>query len=112
MERDHLGLGSVICLYDMDAPAGSRVARAVRRAADGSRTGPTVGFSTAAPYTIATNDFMASGRHGDLVLIGRAYTRELMDQVPEAYVRAIGLVALAIQGRIVCTGTQCPTVSL
>ncbi len=97
--------------YDINAPAGSRVVSAVRQAADGSCTGPAVDFSTAAAYAIAMNDFMASGGDGYPVLIGRAATRELMDQVLEAYIQANSPVAPAIQGRIVCTGTGCPTVT-
>ncbi|WP_448605147.1 5'-nucleotidase C-terminal domain-containing protein [Thermoflexus hugenholtzii] len=98
-------------IYDIGAPAGSRVVGAVRQAADGSCTGPAVDFSAAATYTIAMNDFMASGGDGYPVLIGRASTRELMDQVLEAYVQATSPVAPAIQGRIVCTGAGCPAVT-
>lgn len=96
--------------YNINAPAGSRVVSAVRQAADGSCTGPAVDFSPAATYMIAMNDFMASGGDGYPVLISRAYTRELMDQVLEAYIQANSPVAPAIQGRIICTGTGCPTV--
>jgi len=97
--------------YDINAPSGSRVISAVRQAADGSCTGPAVDFSSAAAYTIAMNDFMASGGDGYPVLISRAATRELMDQVLEAYIQAASPVAPAIQGRIVCNGTGCPTVT-
>ncbi|MCS6964337.1 MAG: alkaline phosphatase family protein [Thermoflexus sp.] len=90
--------------YDVGAPVGSRVISAVRQAADGSCTGPAVDFSAAATYTIAMNDFMASGGDGYPVLIDRAVTRELMDQVVEAYIQANSPVAPAIQGRIVGTG--------
>ncbi len=76
----------------------------------GYSDGVCVDFSPAATYMIAMNDFMASGGDGYPVLISRAYTRELMDQVLEAYIQANSPVAPAIQGRIICTGTGCPTV--
>ena len=97
--------------YDISAPAFNRVMGAVRQAADGSCTGAAVDLTAASTYSIAENDFMASGGDGYLVLSGRAVTREIMDQVLADYVTASSPISPAIQGRIVCTtsgATACP----
>lgn len=54
--------------YDISAAAGNRVLGAVRQTADGSCTGATVDLSSAATYSLATNDFMVSGGDGYPVL--------------------------------------------
>jgi hypothetical protein len=55
---------------------------------------------------------MGDGGDGYLRLTGR-YTSDgrLMAEVVAAYLRAQGTVSPAIQGRITCTGTGCPTVT-
>ncbi|MFQ5557785.1 MAG: 5'-nucleotidase C-terminal domain-containing protein, partial [Acidimicrobiales bacterium] len=100
--------------YDIEAPVGSRVLSAVRQAADGSCTGAAVDLTAASSYTLAENDFMASGGDGYPVDIGTAATRELLDQVTEAYVAANSPVSPAIEDRIGCVdpnpgvGNECP----
>ncbi len=99
--------------YDISAPAGSRVTGAVRQAADGSCTGTAVDLSAASTYTLATNDFMASGGDGYPVVIGSATSREVMDQVLADYITANTPISPTIQGRITCTtsgSTACPVV--
>ncbi len=99
--------------YDIAAAAGSRVLSAVHQAADGSCTGAAVDLTAASTYTLATNDFVASGGDSYPVVIGRSTSREIMDQVLADYLTSSGTVSPAIQGRIACTssGTAvCPTV--
>lgn len=99
--------------YDISAPAGSRVTGAVRQAADGSCTGPAVDLTAASTYTLAENDFMASGGDGYPDFFSRAVTRELMDQVVADYITASTPISPAIQGRVSCTtsgATACPVV--
>jgi len=106
---------SGLCVtYDIARSAGSRVTGAVRQAADGSCTGPAVDLGPGASYTIAENDFMASGGDGYPVLIGRASTRDLMDQVVANHIAANTPTSPAIQGRIACTSSgasACPVVT-
>jgi len=100
--------------YDIAAPAGSRVTAAVRQAPDGTCTGPAVDLGAAATYTIAENDFMATGGDGYPVFSSRATTRDVMDQVLADYITARSPVSPAIQGRVDCTttgATACPVVT-
>ena len=100
--------------YDISAPAGNRVTGAVRQAEDGSCTGAPVDLTSATSYSLATNDFMASGGDGYPVFISRAVTRDIMDQVLADYVAANTPISPAIQGRIECTtsgATACPVVT-
>jgi 2',3'-cyclic-nucleotide 2'-phosphodiesterase (5'-nucleotidase family) len=99
--------------YDISAPSGSRVTSAVRQAADGSCTGAAVGLTAASTYTLAENDFMASGGDGYPNVASRVTTRNIMDQVLADYVTANTPISPAIQGRIACaTGgaPACPVV--
>ena len=102
--------------YDIAMPAGSRVTGAVRQAADGSCTGAAVNLTAAATYTIAENDFMASGGDGYPVFTSRATTRDIMDQVLADHVTANSPLSPAIQGRVTCadsngaTAPNCPVV--
>ncbi len=99
--------------YDISAPAGSRVVSAVRQAPDGSCTGAPVDLTSASTYTLAINDFMASGGDGYPVVTSRITTQDFMDEVLADYITANTPVSPAIQGRIVCTtsGTPaCPVV--
>lgn len=99
--------------YDISAPVGSRVTGAVRQAADGTCAGPAVDLTAASSYTIAENDFMASGGDGYPNFAIRMVTREIMDQVLADYVTANSPINPAIQGRITCTtsgATVCPVV--
>jgi 2',3'-cyclic-nucleotide 2'-phosphodiesterase (5'-nucleotidase family)/predicted AlkP superfamily phosphohydrolase/phosphomutase len=100
--------------YDISKPAGSRVLSAVRQAADGTCTGALVDLTTASTYTIAENDFMATGGDGYPNLYSRGTTQNIMDQVLADYITANTPVSPAIQGRIVCTtsgATACPVVT-
>ena len=103
--------------YDIEAAAGSRVTGAVRQAADGTCTGPPVGFGAGDSYTLAINDFMAAGGDGYPNVSGSAHTRELMDEVVADYISANTPISPSIQGRIVCTdpnpgsGNACPAIT-
>jgi 2',3'-cyclic-nucleotide 2'-phosphodiesterase (5'-nucleotidase family) len=97
--------------YNIDAAPGSRVTGAVRQAADGTCTGEAVDLSAASNYTLAINDFMASGGDGYPVVIDRATTREFMDQVLADHIEAAGTISPTIEGRITCVGAACPVVN-
>jgi 2',3'-cyclic-nucleotide 2'-phosphodiesterase (5'-nucleotidase family) len=97
--------------YDISAAVGSRVTTVVRQAADGTCTGPAVDLTSAATYTIAENDYMATGGDGYPNLYARGTTQAIMDQVLADYITANTPLAPALQGRIVCTtsgATACP----
>jgi 2',3'-cyclic-nucleotide 2'-phosphodiesterase (5'-nucleotidase family)/predicted AlkP superfamily phosphohydrolase/phosphomutase len=105
--------------YDVTASVGSRViaSSVVRQVTDGSCTGAAVDLTTTADcqtspgacYTLATNDFTASGGDGYPDL-NRETTREPMDEVLAAYIDALDPPPInpTIQGRIRCTGAGCP----
>jgi 2',3'-cyclic-nucleotide 2'-phosphodiesterase (5'-nucleotidase family) len=100
--------------YDINAPAGSRVQSAVRQAGDGSCTGAAIDLTAASQYTIAINDFMASGGDGYPNVFGRGTTRGLMDEVSAAYIQAASPINPTIQGRIHCVtsgSVTCPVVT-
>jgi hypothetical protein len=100
--------------YAIDAAAGSRVTGAVRQAADGGCSGPALDLTSTTSYTLALNDFMASGGDGYPVVIARATLRGVLDEVVAAYLGELGTISPAIQGRIVCTTagmTACPVVT-
>jgi len=94
--------------YDISAPVGSRVTEVVRQAEDGSCSGPPVDLTSASTYSLAINDFMASGGDGYPNVFSRIVTRNVMDQDVEAYIAANSPISPSIQGRIVCTGAGCP----
>ncbi len=99
--------------YDISAPASSRVLSAVRQAANGTCTGPAIDLTAASTYTIAQNDFMATGGDGYPNVYTRGTTQNIMDQVLADYITAKTPISPAIQGRIVCTttgATVCPVV--
>jgi 2',3'-cyclic-nucleotide 2'-phosphodiesterase (5'-nucleotidase family) len=95
--------------YDVSAPVGSRVTEVVRQAEDGSCSGPPVDLTSSSTYSLAINDFMASGGDGYPNVFSRIVTRNVMDQDVEAYIMANPPISPSIQGRIVCTGAGCPT---
>ncbi len=96
-----------ICFtYEITAAVGSRVTGAVRQAADGSCTGASVDLNEASTYTIAENDFMASGGDGYPNVHARGTTQNTMDQVVADYIADNTPVSPAIQGRIVCTDSN------
>ena len=94
--------------YNISAAVGSRVTGAVRQAADGSCTGAPVDLTSASTYTLAENDFMASG--GDFYpnFLSRVTTRQIMDQAVADFITANSPLSPAIQGRIVCTTSGAP----
>lgn len=97
--------------YDVHVPPGSRVTSVVRQAADGTCTTTAVDLTAGVSYSLATNDFVASGGDGYPVVISRATTRNQMDQDLRDYVAANSPLNPTIQGRIVCTSsgaTACP----
>lgn len=101
--------------YDISAPLGARVTKAVRQAASGSCTGAPVDFTAAATYSLATNDFIVAGGDGYPDFSSRSTTLGHMDQaVADFIVAAPGSsISAAIQGRIACTtsgATACPVV--
>ena len=94
--------------YRISNAAGSRVTGAVRQAADGTCTGAAIDLTAASSYLIAENDFMADGGDGYPVLMPRATTRDLMDQVLADHVAANSPISAPIQGRITCTTAGLP----
>jgi 5'-nucleotidase len=97
--------------YDIGAAVGSRVTGAVRQAADGScTTGAVVDLTAASSYTLAENDFMASGGDGYPDFSSRMISRDPLDQVVAGYIAAspASTISPTIQGRIDCTGASCP----
>ena len=96
--------------YNASLPAGSRVVSAVRQAPDGTCTGAPIDLTAASSYTLAINDFMASG--GDFYpnFSARVTTRDIMEQDLAEYIEAQGTISPTIQGRVTCIGTGCPTV--
>jgi len=92
--------------YDIEAAAGSRVTGAVRQAPDGSCTGAAVDLTSASTYSIAENDFMASGGDGYPNFFARATTRDIMDQVLADYIAANTPITPTIQGRIHCADSN------
>lgn len=99
--------------YDVAASVGSRVVGAWRQAADGSCSGAPIDLTAASSYSLAINDFIASGGDSYPVVVGRTVTRDFMHDVVASYVTARSPLNPAIQGRITCvsTGTvACPAV--
>ncbi len=100
--------------YDVAAAPGNRVTSAVRQAVDGSCSGDAVDLTAASTFSLATNDFMASGGDGYPVVYGRSVTQGIMDQVLADYITASSPLSPSIQGRITCTSsgaTACPVVT-
>jgi len=94
--------------YDISAPVGSRVTEVVRQAEDGSCSGAPVDLTSVSTYSLAINDFMASGGDGYPNVFSRIVTRNVMDQDVEAYIMANSPISPSIQSRIACTGVGCP----
>ncbi len=100
--------------YDLGLASGSRVVSAVFQNPDGTCSATAVDLTAGSSYTLAENDFMASGGDGYPVDIGSAVTRELLDQVTAAFITANTPISPSIQGRINCIDTvgpnDCPTI--
>jgi 2',3'-cyclic-nucleotide 2'-phosphodiesterase (5'-nucleotidase family) len=101
--------------YDIDAEPGNRVTSVVRQAEDGSCTGEAVDLTEASTYTLATNDFTASGGDGYPDVLSRADSRNILASVIAAYIAGDSPLTLPgepidprIEGRIVCEGEGCP----
>ena len=117
-------LSGLCVTYDIALPAktfslgvgnlgtGQRVVSAVRQAADGSCTGAAVNLTAGSTYSIAINDFMASGGDGyPKVSTKPGYaTRDLMDQVLADHIDAANTISPVVlatpNGRIVCTDSN------
>ncbi|MBI2762235.1 MAG: 5'-nucleotidase C-terminal domain-containing protein [Chloroflexi bacterium] len=104
--------------YDISAAAGSRVTGAVEQAIDGSCTATPVDLTAASTYTIAENDFMATGGDGypNFYFEGRVTALDYMDVAVADYIagQPSSTISPAIQGRITCTtsgATPCPVVT-
>jgi len=100
--------------YNISAAPYSRVTGAVRQAGDGSCTGAAVDLTAAASYTLAENDFMATGGDGYPNFISRTEYRDIQDAVVADYVTDFSPLSPAIQGRIGCTTgglPACPVVT-
>jgi hypothetical protein len=82
--------------YDIDAEPGNRVTGAVRQAVDGTCGGEAIDLSEAASYTIATNDFTASGGDNYPPILSRAATRDILASVVSSY--AAGESPLSLPG--------------
>ena len=105
-------------IYDIAAEPGSRVTGAMRQTADGSCSGEAIDLSEAAIYTIATNDFTASGGDNYPEILSRANTRDTLASVVSAYIAGKSPLSLpgeplgtTIEGRIACEGEACPAPS-
>ncbi|MBA3365225.1 MAG: 5'-nucleotidase C-terminal domain-containing protein [Actinobacteria bacterium] len=96
--------------YEPSKPAGSRVTSVVRATSTGCTT-TAVDLSETARYTLAENDFMSFGGDGYLFLADKTATRGIMDEVVADYIKANTPVTPAIQGRVKCVGTGCPTIT-
>jgi 2',3'-cyclic-nucleotide 2'-phosphodiesterase (5'-nucleotidase family) len=94
--------------YDIGAAEGSRVTGAVYQNSDGTCSTTPVDLTAGSTYTLAENDFTASGGDGYPVDIGSAVTRDLLDQVTAAYIAANTPISPTIDGRITCVGSPCP----
>lgn len=97
--------------YDISRPAGARVTRAVRQAADHACTGPAIDFTAGARYTLTTNEFIAAG--GDGYPAGREsdVLLERLDTVLTRYIGAASPLTPRLDGRIRCISsgtTPCP----
>jgi 2',3'-cyclic-nucleotide 2'-phosphodiesterase (5'-nucleotidase family) len=100
--------------YDISAPVGSRVLGAVRQASDGSCTGTAIDLTAASSYSVATNDFVASGGDGYPDVRSRMVTRNIMANDVADWLAGAGTISPAIQGRVTCTtsgATPCPVVT-
>jgi 2',3'-cyclic-nucleotide 2'-phosphodiesterase (5'-nucleotidase family) len=100
--------------YDISAAVGSRVKSAVRQAADGSCTGAAIDLTAASSYSVATNDFVASGGDGYPDVRDRMVTRNIMANDVAAFLAGAGTISPAIQGRVTCMtsgATPCPVVT-
>ncbi len=100
--------------YNISAPAGSRVVSATTAGNDGTCTATPLDLTAATNYSLAENDFMASGGDGYPNFSSRATTRDIMDNVVADYIAANSPVSPTIQGRIKCTtggSPLCPTVT-
>jgi 2',3'-cyclic-nucleotide 2'-phosphodiesterase (5'-nucleotidase family) len=100
---------SGLCLtYDVGAAVGSRVISVVLQAPTGTCTTTPVDVSSSASYTVAVNDFMASGGDGYPNIAARSTSRDIMDQTVADWIGANSPISPSIQGRIVCTDSVAP----
>jgi len=94
--------------YDLGQLAGSRVTSVVYQNANGTCSANPVDLSAGATYTIAENDYMATGGDGYPNVYTRGTTQNIMDQVLADFITANTPIHPAIQGRITCIDTVLP----
>lgn len=100
--------------FNIEAAVGSRITSAVFQAGDGTCTGGAVDLTAGSTYSVAENDFTASGGDGYPSDISSAVTRGFLDQVTRDYISANTPILPTIQGRITCvdanpgSGNDCP----
>ena len=80
----------------LDVTDEGQITEAVRQGADGGCSGEKIDLTEAATYTVATNDFTASGGDAYPVLLPRANSREILAAVVTAYIA--GNSALSLPG--------------
>ncbi len=90
--------------------------RVVRQGDDGACTNEEIDLSETATYTLATNDFTASGGDDYPEILGQMTTRDPLDEVVAAFVAGAGPFGVpgapldpTVEGRIVCEGEGCPS---
>jgi 2',3'-cyclic-nucleotide 2'-phosphodiesterase (5'-nucleotidase family) len=92
---------SGLCVtYDISRPAGNRITSLVKQAGDGSCTGAAIADGTT--YTLATNDFTASGGDGYPPIPFTSDGR-VLEEVVRMYIDGLDSISPAIEGRIACT---------
>ena len=94
--------------YDISASVGSRVQIAFRQAANGTCTNVSIDLTAAAMHTVTAPDFIAVGGDGYPNFASRMVTQDTLFNVLSDYVRLKSPISPSIQGRIVCTGNNCP----
>src|SRR4029450_8348114 len=82
--------------YVLSKEPGDRVVEAVRQGPAGGCSGEKVDLSDASTYTIAPNDFTASGGDGYPILLPRSNSRDILASVVTAYIS--GDSALSLPG--------------
>jgi 2',3'-cyclic-nucleotide 2'-phosphodiesterase (5'-nucleotidase family) len=96
--------------YDIAAPAGSRVTSAVVANPDGSCTSTTVDLTAGSTYSIAENDFMATGGDGYPNFASRMTTQDIMEQVTADFITANSPLSPAVRafpnGRVNCADSN------
>jgi hypothetical protein len=97
--------------YDISRPAGSRVLTVVRQSASGACDGGALDLTSAASYSLATNDFVAAGGDGYARPSAQVVNHGSLATLLTTYMSRNGAVIAGFQGRIQCVSsgsTPCP----